>query len=200
MATARIEALTDGVYAIAMTLLVLNLGVPEVPHRSADLVAALSQMQAFFIDYAISFLLLAVFWTVHHRHFHVIKRTDTRLLWINVFTLLFVVLIPFSTELFGTYRGVTAAAVFFELNIFIIGAFKYLQWSYVTHDYRLVDQGLDPKVIALGRRINLVTPAVSFAAIGLAFILPDQSTILFISIPVIISWLRKRAPRSSVGD
>jgi uncharacterized membrane protein len=197
MATARIEALTDGVYAIAMTLLVLNLGVPEVPHRSADLVAALSQMQDLFIDYIISFLLLAVFLTVHHRHFHVIRQTDARLLWINFFTLLFVVLIPFSTELFGAYRDVAAAAIFFELNIFAIGALKYLQWAYVTHNHRLVDRNLHPEKIALGRRINLVAPVVSLAAIGLAFFVPDQSTIVFITIPIFITWLRRRAPVSS---
>jgi uncharacterized membrane protein len=197
MATARIESLTDGVYAIAMTLLVLNLGVPEAPRESAALLAALAQMQDLFIDYVISFLLLAVFLTVHHRHFHVIKRTDARLLWINFFTLLFVVLIPFSTVLFGTYRTVPAAAIFFELNIFAIGALKYLQWSYVTHGHRLVDQSLDPEEIRLGRRINLVAPGVSLAAIGLAFAVPDQSTIVFVAIPILITWLRKRAPRGS---
>jgi uncharacterized membrane protein len=108
-----------------------------------------------------------------------------------------VVLIPFSTVLFGTYRTVPAAAIFFELNIFAIGALKYLQWSYVTHGHRLVDQSLDPEEIRLGRRINLVAPGVSLAAIGLAFAVPDQSTIVFVAIPILITWLRKRAPRGS---
>lgn len=191
MKTGRVESLTDGIYAIAMTILVLNLEVPEVPAKTADVIAGLLRQGPQFFDFVISFFLLAVFWTIHHRHFEVIVRADARLLWINVTSLMLVVLIPFSTSFFGAYRNVIPAAVLLELNIFLIGVMKYTQWRYVTTGRRLVGQDLSDKDIQSGLRINLVTPIVSLAAMAVALVSPDWSTSLYMSVPFIVMRLRQ---------
>ncbi len=124
MNTDRVRSLTDGVYAIAMTILVLNFSVPQVPKRVGPLLAALAKMWPEFAHYGLSFVLLGIFWTIHHRQFQFIKRTDSRLLWINLFVLMFIVLIPFSTSVTSEYRGVWPGPVLFDLNILLVGVLK----------------------------------------------------------------------------
>lgn len=188
--TGRIQALTDGVYAIAMTILILNFHVPKVAHTSVALLNALWRLRGLFFDFIISFLLLAIFWIVHHLHFQYIKRADRNLLWINIFGLISVIMIPFSTLVYGAYRELAVAAIFFELNILLLGLIKYVQWSYATAHHRLVDANLDQSVIDRNKRFGLVTPIVALAAIGAAFIVPDWSTSLFMLIPLVIRIVR----------
>lgn len=87
MTTHRLEALADGIFAIAMTLLVLNLALPESGKGLAELRSLLLGQLDKFFSYAVSFILLAILWVRHHEQFHYIKRTDGRHLWINVFFL-----------------------------------------------------------------------------------------------------------------
>ena len=194
MGTARIQALTDGVYAIAMTILVLGLKVPRTAHNSTAVIKALLHLQLRLTDLTISFFLLAVFWTIHHRHFQAIKRVDATLIWLNMFSLLFVILIPFSTTLYGEYHTVVAGAVFFELNILILGLLKYRQWTYATNKNRLVDLELTRSDRIRGRMLNLVTPVVAVAAIATAFVTPNYSTMLFLLVPLLLAVVRRLLP------
>ncbi len=92
-------------------LLVVNYCIAEVAGSAIDRPNLLySQMHRFF-NYALSFLLLSIFWIVHHQQFHVIKRSDQRLLWINIFILMFVALMPFSTDLVGDFNQTIEAYV-----------------------------------------------------------------------------------------
>jgi uncharacterized membrane protein len=195
LTTRRIETLTDGIYAISMTLLVLNLTLPEVGTELTESVAVhnllFGQGQKFF-NYALSFILLALFWIIHHQQFHFIKRTDRTHLWINIFTLMFIVLIPFSTSLVGDYSSDTAAHLFFSANLFIIGLFNSLNWAYATKGYRLVDRRIDPERIAVGKRRGLVTPCVALLDMVVAVINPVFSSYIYLGIPIILSlsWFR----------
>ena len=100
--TQRVEALTDGVFAIAMTLLVLDLKIPpEVRHAAPDLLSALWAQSDKFICYFWGFLLLGVFWITHVRKFRVLRGSDTKHIWLNLLILIFVCLIPFSRLIFG---------------------------------------------------------------------------------------------------
>ena len=115
LTTKRIEGLTDGVFAIAMTLLVLTLEIPEpLAENTTGMLAKLliSQRHKLF-NYVLSFILLALFWIIHHRQFHLVKRTDHQHLWLNVFILMFVALIPFSTSLLGDYPRLQLTNIIF---------------------------------------------------------------------------------------
>ena len=103
--TRRLEALTDGVFAIAMTLLVLDLTTSELGdlHSSADLWNALLQESSGFISFGVSFLLLGSLWAVHTRQFEFIKSADRRMLFINNLRLFTVVLVPLTTSLSASY-------------------------------------------------------------------------------------------------
>ncbi len=135
MTTQRIENLADGIFSIAMTLLVLNLALPEVGTGltlTTELHTLLFGQTRKFFDYALSFILLAIFWIIHHQQFHFTKRTDHTHPRINICSLMFVALVPFSTSLTGDYPNETVAKLFFDLNLFILGSLNALNWTYAT--------------------------------------------------------------------
>lgn len=184
--TNRIEALTDGIFAIAMTLLVLTLDLPQTGGVTAaklhDLL--ISQYDKFF-NYALSFVLLAVFWIIHHRQFHHIKRTDHNLLWINIFTLMFVALMPFSTSLIGDFGNDWMADLFFNLNMFMLGLLFSLTWIYAAWGRRLISEDLEQREILGAIRRSLVVPVVSLIAVVVGFLSPGNSGFTYLLIPVI---------------
>jgi len=105
MPTARIEAFSDGVFAIIITLLVLEIHVPRVQGRdiSAGLAHSLLAMAPKFLAYIMSFVIVCIWWVAHHHLFHVLKRSDRGLLWLNSLFLLWLAFIPFPTALMGDF-------------------------------------------------------------------------------------------------
>lgn len=190
--TKRIETLVDGIFAIAMTLLVLSLDVPQLVSPVADIAlqSALTALEPKLFAYALSFILLAVFWRINHNQFYHIKRVNNTLLWITVIWLLFVALVPFSTSLTGEYSSLTSANVFFALNMFFIGSLSALTWFYATNKDLLYDE-LTKEEIIQSKKWNLVFPAVSLLALVLAFIIPSWSSIAYLLIPVLLGIFRK---------
>ena len=189
LTTKRIESLTDGIFAIAMTILVLNLHLPDGGASSTNSMLQhqlLGQANKIF-NYFLSFVLLAVFWMVHHQQFHVIKRTDRTHLWINVLLLMFVALVPFSTSLVGDFSSAWIDELCFSANLFIIGLLFYWNWSYATQQHRLVDETLEEKRIQLGKRRSLVLPVVSVLAMLTSYIFTPLATLVFILIPILLA-------------
>ena len=194
LSTKRIQALTDGVFAIAMTLLVLNFEVPTIPEGSAVqmLPKLVLGLWPKFFNYVLSFILLAIFWIAHHRQFHFIKFIDQKLLWINILGLMFIVLIPFSTSLIAEYGDVQIAALVFECNLLVIGWLFYRQWSYATGKHHLIDRDLSAQTILSNKRRNLIVPAISLVAIGLSFLTPQWSEVAYFAIPFIMAKYQRR--------
>ncbi|MBM3118553.1 MAG: DUF1211 domain-containing protein [Chloroflexi bacterium] len=190
LTTGRIQALADGIFAIAMTLLVLNLILPDATAGlpNVKLHALLIEQAHKFYNYFLSFMLLAIFWIVHHHQFHFIKRADSRLLWINMFILMAVALMPFSSDIIGDFSGTITAEVFFAGNLLILGLLFLANWAYATSNHRLVDPDLDKEAIIRGLRRSMVTPAVSVVVIALAFVIPSWCTLLYLIIPVLLAF------------
>lgn len=188
MTTDRIENLTDGIFAVAMTLLVLNLKLPQggVEEVEADLLGLITGQSHVFSNYAMSFLLAAVFWITQHQQSHIIKRTDRNHIWLNILILMFVSLIPFSTSLINDYHDDWMASIFFGMNMFILGSLFYINWDYATKNHRLVALSLDPRRIAVGKKRSAVTPIVSLFAMALAIVDAPISSLAYLLIPVIL--------------
>ncbi len=194
MSTRRMETLIDGVFAIAMTLLVLDFNVPTIPEGSSvdALPKLILALWPNFFNYVQSFMLLGLFWIVHHRQFDCIKFIDHGLLWLNIGSLMFIALIPFSTSLTAKYGDVQIGAVIFECNLLVIGCFSYVQWWYVMRKRQLLDPGLSEEKITLIRKRNLLVPIVSLAAIGLSFFNPEWSEVVYFAVPLIMIKYRWR--------
>jgi uncharacterized membrane protein len=112
----RIVAFSDGVFAIAITLLVLAINVPD--HlQDEGLASALWDQRQDMLAYAISFAVIGRFWVLHHRFFSEVTGFDGRLLSLNIFYLAWIVLIPFTSEVLGDHGGETAAIVLYAANL-----------------------------------------------------------------------------------
>ena len=198
MSPARIQALTDGIFAISMTLLVLGLDIPDIPAESTSLALrdTLARDWPKFEDYALSFFLLGLFWITHHQQFHHIKRVNQSFLWLNILVLMLVALVPFSTSVMASFDGVQIAALVFQANLLAIGLTYLAMWQYATADFRLVGrEGIDESHIAFTRRVSLVVPGVSLAAMGLTFFTPTWSETVYIACPILVSIMRRRMVR-----
>jgi uncharacterized membrane protein len=183
MTTKRLETLVDGIFAIAMTLLVLSLNVPQIPYPATNeaILKSLIIMSPQFLIYVLSFILLATFWRINHSQFYLIKKTNQTLLWINVFWLLLVALVPFSTNLVGDYGYLTVSMVFFNMNLFLIGVFFNLNWYYADK-YDFIDKKEDKISINARKKLNLALPSFALLAMLLAFISPEYSPLVYFGI------------------
>jgi len=142
--TERILAFSDGVFAIAITLLVLNLTVPEVKSGLSD---ALFQRWPAYLSYLLSFVVIGIIWAQHHHIFRFIKRTDHPFLLINIAFLMWVSFIPFPTAVLAQYlKNPTEqrAAMLFYSGTFVVGAALFnLLWRYASYRDRLVGKGIE---------------------------------------------------------
>jgi len=189
MTTKRIEALTDGIYAIAMTILILNIKAPSPTMESETLIRSLIDQVELFYDYFLAFFLLALFWVASHRQFHFIRNADNTFLWISILQLMFVVIIPYTTLISGKFRTLQPAAVLFEMNILAVGLIMSLLWYYATNNRKLVDKNLKESVIKLGKRRGQVSAGVSIVAIAFSFVSPENSTLVYLSLPVLMRFV-----------
>ena len=185
LTTRRIEALADGIFAIAMTLLALTLTLPDMMESKISLSQLLADQWPKFFNYVIGFLLLAIFWIVHHQQFHIIRRTDRRHVWINIGILMFVALMPFSTDVAGDYSDETLAGLVFNTNLMILGLLFLLNWVYACWHHRLIDHDLDRETIIRGVRRGCIIPAVAAIAMIFSFFVPGWGLAVYMLIPII---------------
>lgn len=163
----RILAFTDGVFAIAITLLVFTLHVPspESPRFSnapGSLEKVLHELSPRFGSFFLSFTIIGMFWVSHHRKFRVVKRYDDMLLWLNLLFLMPVVAIPFVAELIGEYNEDRLAAVTYGCVMTMAGLTSALLWWYLSSNHRLIDERLSRTYIRRGMLYCLI-PAALFA-------------------------------------
>lgn len=165
----RIETLVDGIFAIAMTLLVLGITVPSVTNPTeASIYQALYDLLPNFYSYFISFILLAVFWRINHLQFNRIKRADGTLLWIIILWLLFVALVPFSAYFVGEYGNFQIPNIFFDINLFFLGFLLFLNWRHAINQ-GLMDE-LDEATLKSSLKVNLMLPVISLLALIITFL------------------------------
>jgi uncharacterized membrane protein len=193
LAKGRVEALSDGVFAIAMTILVLGLQVPE-SSTAPELRARLWALWPKLASYALSFVMLGVLWIGHHYQMHYIRRTNRALIWLNLVFLLAITFLPFSTAVLGNcYREPLAVAVYGG-TVIVAGAFLLLHWLYATHRPGMVDAELHPGVARLLSARIVLGLALSALAIVLGFVDTRLSLVVFLSMPLVY-FLRSRVDR-----
>jgi uncharacterized membrane protein len=163
----RIESLAEGVLAVAMTLLILELSNNEafmIALSEGRLLDVTSQI----FGYVLGFLIIGVYWAVHHHMFHYIKRSDGVLVWLSIFFLLFAVIVPVGAKLnsYVEYQT-TFGLVFFSSTSLISILLLLVIWIYATRGYRLVDNNLDIHTISFVKRVILIGSAIFlFSIIG----------------------------------
>jgi uncharacterized membrane protein len=182
----RLETLTDGVFAIIMTILVFNITVPELilyaegEYTSERLSDRLMELWPDILAYVVSFVTLSVYWVAHHRIFRWIVDVDRPLIWINISFLMTIGLIPFSTVLLAQYRDQQISALIYSFNSILAGAIVFFLYHYAKGHLELVDKTVHNIIRSRsGRRVLIIILTYS-VAILFSFIYLPVSLFLFL--------------------
>ncbi len=190
----RLVSLTDGVFAIIMTILVFNISVPELilftegDFASERLSAKFADLWPDFLAYVISFSTLGAFWVAHHRVFRWILSVDRPLIWINISFLMVIGLIPFSTTLLTQYMHSQNSIFVFSFNAILAGLLIYAIYYYVKRNTELVDKSVQALIEKSSSRRVLATVLTYSVSIIFSFIyLPvSMFLLLLVLVPEII--------------
>ena len=204
----RLILFSDAVFAIAITLLVIEIKIPEIHENVSDkaLLQSLGHLIPKFIGFIVSFMMIGLYWTVHHRMFGFVTSYSRKLLILNLVFLFFVALMPFSTGFYSEYSGpdmlrhqLMVPMIFYVLNFCGMGFMNYFMWVYITNPKNKV---AEPPVNALfvkqARATSLVVPLVFLAMLPVAYF----TNVIFAAyvpmlIPVILRILKKKIAKKN---
>ncbi|MCC7553846.1 MAG: DUF1211 domain-containing protein [Methanobacteriaceae archaeon] len=180
--TSRLEGLTDAIFGVAMTILVLSIEVPTPGTLGIDGINVyLLKLIPTLSIYAISFLLLGCFWIAHHSFF-LINKIDEFLLWINILWLMAICLIPFSVSLVSSYGASIIANLFFASNMIIIGILYFFNIAYAyKKGFFIKDLNFNLRIL-IGFSIFIIL--ISIIDIVISFINPVYNKFFYLLIPL----------------
>jgi len=186
---ARIAAFSDGVFAIAITLLTLQLEIP----KGGNLGQELMDLQRNFVAFVISFLVVGVYWVAHHRLFALVARYDMRLIWLNLLMLFFIVLQPFTTSVIAEHGDQPLAVIVYASTLAAAGFANAALAAYALVGRRLCDVSTSSAVVGYNVWRGAVI-ATYFMASLLILLLPSGTTLVtysWLGIPVVAGQLRR---------
>jgi uncharacterized membrane protein len=163
----RLAALSDGIFAVAMTLLVLDIHIPsaEAVHSEAALLQALAALAPQWIAYLMSFLTLGIFWAGQQTQLNHLSEGSRDLTWIHLAFLFAITLMPLTTRLLAEFIQYRSALVLYWLNVLLPGAMLYWSWTYATH-HDLIKEETAPEIRgAICRRILIAQSLYAFGAL-----------------------------------
>jgi uncharacterized membrane protein len=181
----RTVAFSDGVFAIAITLLVLGIDVPDVP--KGRLWDAIGELGPSLLSYFIGFAVIGVFWFSHHRFFDEVRRFDARIVRLNIVYLSLISLMPFTTGMLGNYGDVSVAVAIYAGNVAAVALIEGVMTALALRDGLLVaGPRRRRRLLASG----LIVPVVFGASIPIAFLDPDAAMWSWLALAVIPRVLR----------
>ncbi len=174
MGLERLIFFSDAVFAIAITLLALEIRLPalEEPVTNEALLNALLVIWPKYLSYIISFLVIGLYWMSHHRMFRFIKRYDQRLIFLNLLLLMAVAFIPFPTSIIGE-SGNRTATIFYSLTMTVTGLLGSIIWLHANLGGRLVEHQLPPTEFRHVLFRVLIPPIIFLISIGIAYVNPS---------------------------
>jgi len=162
----RLAALSDGIFAVAMTLLVLDIHAPAAQgvRSENDLWLALYALAPRLLVYLMSFMTLGIFWMGQQTQFNFLSQSDRHLTWIHIAFLALVSVMPFSTSLLAEFIGFRLALMIYWINILLLGLVLYMSWRYARHS-ALVEDSSKEVSCAIERRILIAQSLYAFGAL-----------------------------------
>jgi uncharacterized membrane protein len=193
----RIVNFSDGVFAIVITLLVLDIRVPEIPADlvSQELPSRILDLEPKFLSYVISFLVIAIYWQAHHRVFRPIRSYDSTLLWLNVLFLMAISFLPFPTSLLGEYGEEQLSVVIYAATAAVASLLLVSISWYAAAEHRLVSSDLDDEAERIQRVQGLAVPVVFLLSIGISFFSPRAAMYSWLLLSVTDPIIRRVWPR-----
>ena len=188
MNKSRLEALSDGVFAIVMTILVFSIEVPKLTDRTdGQLLSALLNLGPVFLSYFVSFMVLAMFWLSHHFIYSVFtKNIDRVLALLNILFLSFVAVVPFSAQLLGTYPGMPIAGVVYGVNLAIISIITLVIINYAEYSDEIDTSHIEDSTLRRATIRVYLTLACSTLGVAAALVHNDLSLVFFM-LPILFT-------------
>jgi len=183
----RVEAFSDGIFAIIITLLVLEIKVPHIDDYSlnSELLKALLGLLPKIVGWIISFFTIAVIWVNHHRIFKQIKQLDSGIFWWNALLLLWCTFIPFPTAVLGDYPENKVSIILYGAVMALMGASFSLMRFYAIRKSELLDESVDLVMFRKGTYYSVIFgPVMYLTGVALGFVHPYLAFMIFLGIPV----------------
>jgi uncharacterized membrane protein len=194
--TARVEAFSDGVLAIVITLLVLEIKLPQnIPPTEAAIWHAIGAQLPIIGAWIVSFIFVLVFWVAHHYFFALLEKVDRGLLWLNGLFLMAMCFVPFPTALAGTFPQTRPATLLLSVTMFMAAlAFTLMRW-YSTFHADLVAPADRPYARALFRR-SLLAPSLYLLSVAFALTYPPIAIVIYAAVPILFFFPGRAAPEA----
>jgi uncharacterized membrane protein len=186
----RLEAFSDGVYAIVITLLILDIRIPEVP--SQRLGPALAGMLPQVFTYVLSFFVVGLYWFAHHRVSQNVQRIDGTFIWLNLVWLLFVSVMPFPTSLLGRYPLQAIPTAIYGIDLVLANVTGFLITVYLQRHPDLCVKPISSATLRSQVPVYLITNGMYAAAIALGWVMPWVSYCIY---ALVLAWLMVRYAR-----
>ncbi len=189
----RLIFFSDAVFAIAITLLVIDIRLPDLGSSAtaSQVVTSLKNLGPHFFGFVVSFVVIGGFWATHHRTFRYVRRYDRAFIWINILFLMSVAFLPFSSSVISEYGNLPPAVVFYSVSLAITSLLFVVLWLYATYHWRLVDRTLSRSTIQQVL-LQLSIPLVVFVASIPVATVTSHVEFLWLAIPMISRVMRRR--------
>lgn len=185
MTLSRFESFSDGVFAIAITLLAIDIKVPDLEQAtSASAIVEIAQVWPYFLSYVTSFLVIGVLWLNHHTLFHFLKSIDRRTLTINLLLLMCVAFIPYSTKLIGEYGQLQPVVMFYGLSLALTGVVYNWLWFHIVRNYLQSHPKTNSQFIRQASVWSIGYPLLYLMATLLSLATIPGSIVLYVLIPL----------------
>ncbi|MCW3122082.1 MAG: Transrane protein [Flavipsychrobacter sp.] len=182
----RLEAFSDAVFAIVITLLVLEIKVPEIEHpeNTEEVLRALKGVSHVFFSWVVSFFFVALMWLHHHQIMHMATKSDYGVVWINTILLFFVTLIPFPTHLMGSYPSQPIMVALWGCTVGLTSL--VLTWFYYYNTHNYLSHSFDKESVRKNVRMSILAgPLLYLLAAGLSFIDVNIAYAIYALVPVL---------------
>lgn len=189
----RVVFFADAVFAIAITLLVVEITVPHV--GKPQLEHALGDQGWQFFSFALSFAVIGNWWIVHHRTFNHIVRVDERFLWLHLLFLMSIAFLPFPTAVLGKYAGTATATILYASCLAAVGIFSAVLWSYAASGHRLISADVSERRIKAARERSFIVPAVFLTSIPVALVDPYAGQLWWLWVIPLLAVITRRNRR-----
>ena len=182
----RLEALGDGIFSVAMTILVIELALPQLTSNTmGDFIIALGKVWKPFLCYAISFVVLGIMWFGHRMMFEYIAKTNRYFIFLGVLFYMMICLVPFSTRFLAQQTFNWPAIMVYGVNLSLCNLTLFAQWHYGINRPTLMERELPDEVKKEAKVLFLLSPVVYTVAIILSFFVPVVSIIIYVITPIL---------------
>jgi TMEM175 potassium channel family protein len=182
MEKSRLEAFSDGVFAIVITLLILDIRFPEVEYSEFKEVFA--SLVPRILAYVMSFIIIGLYWVVHHNSMHAMRKTDRGFLWLNILLLLCVSFIPFPTSLLGRYPFQAGPIIVYGSTLILCNAVGYIMLLYVHYRPHLAVPEFSEQYLRRHTPVYAVVNGLYLVAVLVAHPLPLLSYLIYVVVVI----------------